>query len=354
MRNDLDALDIILIFLAGFVYSLVINNIIFPCEVKAEGYGIIHKSPEYYGYFIGDSGNYIQTTPTLVQKAGKDYFGSFQMPDNTTGILSRYDNTGLNQGSYNISFMIYYYNNLYTPIVLANDTTCQIVYAYNDMLSSDHYEASKYASIYGIYCPDIHFSSDSLYIRTYANDTGYSTGSVGLGISTINYSLSNSQQALEDIKNGINSNNQAIKDQTEQQHQDSQATQDKIQSVDDTLNDGSVDSDAINSIGSNLPETTGPLSAIINLPVRFFQVLLNALNTTTCPVISFNIPWVNKKCTIPCVRNLLQQIGALDFYETIGTMVGAVLLFKYIIYMGKTFQKMSDLEDTSTSTWGGL
>jgi len=334
----------ILIFITIFFLLFFFSKF----EVKADSsYGSFLRAPDYYGYFLGDSGNYTQLTPSIIQKAGKDYYGSFNMPDNTTGILSRYDNLGLINNDYNISFMIYAYNGLYTPIVLANDTTCNIVYSYNDMLSNDNYEPFSYASIYGVYCPGVHFTSDNLYIRTYLNDTGKSTGHVGLGISTINYSVINSNKALEDI-------NTSIQDQTEQQHKDSQATQDKIQSVDDTLNDGSVDSDAINSIGSNLPETTGPLSAIINLPVRFFQVLLNALNTTTCPVISFNIPWVNKKCTIPCVRNLLQQIGALDFYETIGTMVGAVLLFKYIIYMGKTFQKMSDLEDTSYSTWGGL
>lgn len=131
-------------------------------------------------------------------------------------------------------------------------------------------------------------------------------------------------------------------------------TNDKIDNINDTLTDSSVDAEAISGVGDNLPPTNGVLSSLINLPVRFFQTLLNSLNTTTCPIIKFQLPFVHNDVSIPCIRNLLDEIGALDFYETIGTMVGGLLMFKYLIYMGKSFSKMSNLESTGNESWGGL
>lgn len=330
---------IVMVFLLLLILINIFIDLFMPMEVKAAV--IPNSTPIEVGSFDSD-GTYTLGSFNYTNVLGNQVFKYQTDRDDVQRVLYRYNSGSLKGGTYNLSFYLMYNSGGYTPIVTANYSSCQIIYSYlGDNQTSSRYDIMNY---FGVYCPNVYIDKDAfdVHISSFKSAT-----SVIAGIGFVSYSSADSNEALTDIQDSIDK-------QAEQQHKDSQATQDKIQSVDDTLNDGSVDSDQINSIGSNLPETTGPLSAIINLPVRFFQVLLNALNTTTCPVITFTIPWVNKQCTIPCIRNLLEQIGALDFYETIGTMVGAVLLFKYIIYIGKTFQKMSDLDDTSSSTWGGL
>lgn len=122
----------------------------------------------------------------------------------------------------------------------------------------------------------------------------------------------------------------------------------------DTITDSSVDSDSISSLGeTNLP-SNGVLSAILNLPIMFFRNLLNSLNTTTCLALSFTLPFVDTNCSIPCFRSILSDMGVLTWYEGIGGLVGGLLIFTYLIHLGKTFNKMSDLDDTNNESWGGL
>lgn len=121
----------------------------------------------------------------------------------------------------------------------------------------------------------------------------------------------------------------------------------------DTITNADVDSDAISSLTSTQLPTTGVLSSILNMPIQFFNSLLNNLDTTTCKAVVIPIPFVDSTFTFPCVRSLLDELGALEFYNAIGSLVGGIALFNYTLYMGHQFKKMEDLEDGS-GEFGGL
>lgn len=123
--------------------------------------------------------------------------------------------------------------------------------------------------------------------------------------------------------------------------------------IKDSLTDSTVDSDAISSLGGTALPTSGPLSAILNIPVQVFQTLIDNLNVNTCRAIEFTIPFVDSDVTIPCFRNLLIQMGADIFYEGIGTIAGGIAVFNYVLYLGLQFKRMQDLEG-SDAEFGGL
>lgn len=125
------------------------------------------------------------------------------------------------------------------------------------------------------------------------------------------------------------------------------------QDTNDTIKDGSVDSGGITALTETKLPTSGVFSAILNLPVQFFQSLLDNLSTSTCKNIEFPLPFVDQNVSIPCVRKLLEQLNALQFYETIGLLVGGIAIFNYLMYMGKQFTKMELLQHTNAE-FGGL
>lgn len=155
-------------------------------------------------------------------------------------------------------------------------------------------------------------------------------------------SVSSVTDGLNKVEDSINKTNDSIKENTEAQKE-----------TNDLLKDSSTDSDGISSLTSIEFATTGPLSVILNLPVRFFDTLLNNLDANTCGNIEFPLPFVDMDVSIPCVRKLLEQLNALDFYENIGLMVGSIALFNYFIYMGKQFTKMQRLQHTNAE-YGGM
>lgn len=126
-----------------------------------------------------------------------------------------------------------------------------------------------------------------------------------------------------------------------------------VKDTNDTIKDGSVDSAGITALTETKLPTSGIFSAILNLPVQFFQSLLDNLSTTTCKNIEFTLPYVDQDVSIPCVRKLLEQLNALAFYETIGGLVGGIAIFNYLMYMGKQFTKMELLQHTNAE-FGGL
>lgn len=121
----------------------------------------------------------------------------------------------------------------------------------------------------------------------------------------------------------------------------------------DTITNSDVDSDSISSLTSTKLPTTGVLSSILNMPIQFFNSLLNNLDTTTCKAVVIPIPFVDSTFTFPCVRSLLNDLHALEFYNAIGSLVGGIALWNYILYMGHQFKRMEDLEDGS-GEFGGL
>lgn len=330
--------DIIILLLVMIIMFFVINL----DEVKAEPFFAVPK---------GASTN--DTIQSTINSVHNEYGLFYQLIpgklEDIRLVSISYDLSNYTNYKY-ISFLLDTWV-LGTPLVTIDNVPCEVVsssYAYDNGNDS---KSELNGNIHGVVCSQ--FKANSILKINYSDIRNSSETNFGYTyVSQVfnAYGSNEYSSAIKEVNDSVNKVNDSINKVGDKVGE----VGDAVNDVNDTLNDGSVDSDAIGAIGSNLPETVGVLSSIINLPIRFFQVLLNALNTTTCPVISFKLPFVGNQVTIPCVRNLLDQIGALDFYETIGTMVGGLLMFKYTIFLGKTFQKMSDLESTNNQTWGGL
>lgn len=157
----------------------------------------------------------------------------------------------------------------------------------------------------------------------------------------------------QDIINNNNNNTQII---INNQNDNANKIDDSIKDVNDSLTDSNVDSDSISSLTTTELPGNGVLSNILNMPISFFQKLLNQFKSTSCNPIVFTLPFVHQNVSIPCPRDLFKSMGALVFYESIGTLVGGIALFKYLIYMGRQFHEMEKLSSQGISEveFGGL
>lgn len=168
-------------------------------------------------------------------------------------------------------------------------------------------------------------------------------------ISKLTYFMNATASQINDIQNSITS----VFNNISNVANNVKDVENAVKDTNDTIKDGSVDSAGITALTETKLPTSGIFSAILNLPVQFFQSLLDNLSTTTCKNIEFTLPYVDQDVSIPCVRKLLEQLNALAFYETIGGLVGGIAIFNYLMYMGKQFTKMELLQHTNAE-FGGL
>lgn len=125
-----------------------------------------------------------------------------------------------------------------------------------------------------------------------------------------------------------------------------------INDVNDSITSSDVDTGALDDTHVN--NDNGVLSAILTLPIDFFQTLINGLSGyDTCPNLNFNLPFIDYPVSLPCVRTLIDKLGATAFWESIGLLAGGLTMFYYLIHLGKELSDMMTLNETRAE-WGGL
>lgn len=324
-------------FLLGMLAYFLFNYFM-PMEVKADSY-VFNGN-----YYAAKANNVIVTGKlTLEDLQGRNYYRY-----NTTGVVSTF------YISYNTSSLVDYdyfsfvVRTASVPVVTANSEVCEVYPGYYSL------DNLSYTGFSGVICKNIGSPFTTL---DFILGTDPSSSSFWISQDISFYKSPDVDRAIQDIQTKVNDVNNSVNkvdDSINKANESINKVGDSVNNVNDTLNDGSIDTDGISSIGGNLPGTNGVLSSILNMPVRFFSILLNSFDTTSCPSFSFTIPFVNQNCSIPCFRSILSDIGALTWYEGIGGLVGGLLIFTYIIHLGKTFHKMGDLDDTGNESWGGL
>lgn len=138
-----------------------------------------------------------------------------------------------------------------------------------------------------------------------------------------------------------------------------QQTNQKLDDLNDNITSSDVDTGALDDTRVN--NDNGVISSILTLPLRFFQNLVNsttsaqasATSRDICTGITFQLPYVNELVTLPCGRELLNRMNALQFYETVGAIAGGLCMFYYLIHLGKQLSDMMTLKETRAE-WGGL
>lgn len=125
--------------------------------------------------------------------------------------------------------------------------------------------------------------------------------------------IANQNQNTQNIINNQNENTDKIVQSQEE-------VKDAITSED------APDLDTLEDSAGWLPP--GPVDAILNLPLTFFNSLINSLSSS-CQPVSIPLPYVNKNITLPCVSTLIEQMGATNFFDFLGLLAGVVISYNY-------------------------
>lgn len=131
-----------------------------------------------------------------------------------------------------------------------------------------------------------------------------------------------------------------------------QALNDSINDLDSTLKDDSpVDMSSISDTAGWLPP--GPIDSIINLPLNFYNSLLNALNGV-CTPLNVPFPYINKIISIPCISTIFNKItGVPALWNWVGGITCVVILYKYLLALYKYYDDLTTLKANFISDFGG-
>lgn len=101
------------------------------------------------------------------------------------------------------------------------------------------------------------------------------------------------------------------------------------------LNDGSLP-DVSGTLNPNNIVPSGPVDAILLLPLNLLNSLTSTLSSKTCHAITVPIPFVNSNVTLPCLNTIYSQIEGLNvFLNSMSIIISGFLLYYYFINLYK-------------------
>ena len=107
-----------------------------------------------------------------------------------------------------------------------------------------------------------------------------------------------------------------------------------IDDVNKSINDTSVPSFDQNKFLGYLPENA--LSAILNLPLNVLNSIQSNLTSSTCNDLVLPLPYLdNESIKLECVSKLYQKMGFTNLINWLGTLLGAFMLYNYLINLYK-------------------
>lgn len=162
------------------------------------------------------------------------------------------------------------------------------------------------------------------------------------------------QQQLIEMQTQTN----AINSQTQQQHEDANKTQETIinstnQTISTITDNSSPDLNGTldnNTIAGWLPP--GPIDSIVTLPLTLLNSLFNAMGGT-CADLVVPLPFVNKNLNIPCMSRIYNDMSFSSFFNWIGVVASAFILYKYLLRLYKWIDATLTLRENTQVDWGG-
>ena len=151
------------------------------------------------------------------------------------------------------------------------------------------------------------------------------------------------KKAQEQIKTELKNTQDSIDKQTEQQNKNHKETMDYMK------DDSDVDTSDVNNFVGYLP--AGTLDSIINLPLAMLNAINNNLSKT-CTGVNFTFPFINEDFTLPCISTLYDKMHATTLLNTLGVIVGAVMLYKYFVYLYNWVDQVLSLKGNKLKGWG--
>lgn len=127
-----------------------------------------------------------------------------------------------------------------------------------------------------------------------------------------------------------------------------------INDINDTINDTSnPDTDsAISSWTDKMIDN--PLADVILLPLTVLNSFKTALEGKCIPL-ELTVPFIDYDVNIPCISSIFAQIdGLVPLWNSIGTIVSAVMLYQYLIYLYNWIDDTISLKTKRMQGWGSV
>lgn len=154
-----------------------------------------------------------------------------------------------------------------------------------------------------------------------------------------------------DIESG---QNEAIQQQQKEANETMKKVQEEQKKTNDLLTDDTSPNLDYDSMLGWLP--AGPLDSLLNLPLTFFNSMLNGLGKKCIPV-SVPIPYLDKSYQLPCITSLYAKIDGFGTFwdDIVGGIAGALILFSYFLKLYKWVDDtLTYRENNHIDNWGGV
>lgn len=163
--------------------------------------------------------------------------------------------------------------------------------------------------------------------------------------------------------NATNSNTTAVNNAANQAHKDSQAQLDEQKKANDIAEEQKnfitdttppeVDSSSLSGASGWLPP--GPLDSILTLPATLLSGIVDVFTgSKNCHPVQLPLPYVDEDLALPCVRPLLDQIGATTIFDIVGGVIGAFIIFDTLKWLYKFVDDTLSYRENNSTIWGGL
>lgn len=177
---------------------------------------------------------------------------------------------------------------------------------------------------------------------------------------------SSTDTILSTINNSINNQTNSI---TQNQNQNTQSIinnqNQNFNNLNSTIMDDSLPSNMSGLDNSYLSGLLppGPLDSVVNIPLSLMNTIVNTLSGTCSPIV-IELPFIHENLTIPCISNIFSNItGLVDFYNGVGVIASAFILYKYLCYLYYWFDDVSSMKNlkprlfgvaSDADYWGGV
>lgn len=257
---------------------------------------------------------YTTTSPTkMSEQNGFAYYGT-ATTESVSGVSYKYNNFMLNQNysSATIGFQVIQSNvvsnNNNVPIVMFDNMPCDV-----RVSSWSNISGSGWTNIFGVSCPNVK-STYSTFNITVITPSGNANNALQ---NKNHYAISSGWDVVyhSDVSSSIDANTDAIKENGEKQDE----TNEKLDDLNDNLtnSDTSGSQDTAGSFFGDFEENDHGLSSIITAPLEFIRNLLGH----SCEPLTFDLPFVDKQVSLPCIKPIYQEYFGLFFnlYQVITT-----------------------------------
>lgn len=192
----------------------------------------------------------------------------------------------------------------------------------------------------GLYVPTeennwttLRLKSSSSISGVYISILGYENKELGIYSDTIKTIV---EQANGNVKQAVDE----VKEETKK--------------TNDTITDTSSPDteDSINEWSEKMIDN--PLEAVVMLPLTILNSIKNSLSGT-CSALNVPVPFINENINIPCISTIFAQIeGVTEFWNSIGTIVSALMLYQYLIYLYNWIDDTISLKTKRMHGWGSV